>query len=155
MTVTDVKFIENPAFLKWVFNPTPDIEHYWEQYLIENPEEKSRLLELKHHLSELRFSNDTLRDSEKKNLADRIIKNLNQNLRHNKRQFILRSFMKYAAVAIIFTAIGSLLVYLNSNKESFFQQEVAQIVQIPSASQGPKLITSNGKNVDLKKSKSN
>lgn len=154
MTEFDQKFLENPTFVKWIFNTNPVIEHYWEQYLLEYPEEKNQVLVLKHYLSELKFSNDRLSHFEKEELAKRIMMKLNQDMKQNKRRLMLHSFLKYVAVAIVFAVIGGLLVYLNMDKESFYQQQVNQMVQIPSVTKGPLLITSNGKNVDLKKSNS-
>lgn len=154
MTAFEQKFIENPLYLKWIFNTDQDTEHYWEQYLLEHPEDKNQLLELKHYFEDLRFSNDTLRHSEKEEVATRIIKGLNLDYKQNKHRFIIYSLLKYAAVALFFAAIGGLLVFLNTDKESFFQQQINQIAQISSATQGPLLITSNGLNVELKKSNS-
>lgn len=154
MTPFDQKFIENPQFLKWIFNTNPAVETYWEQYLVEQPEEKARLLELKGWLMELKFSNNIPSLSEKEKLAKRIILRLERDTKQNRRKLILYSFMKYAAIALIFTVIGGLLVYMNTDSESLNQLQASQIVQTPLANQGPMLITSNGKNVDLKKSNS-
>jgi hypothetical protein len=63
--------------------------------------------------------------------------------------------MKYAAVAIVFAAIGGLVVYLNTGKNTYYQQFAEQIIRVPASGSGPVLITSNGQNVDLKKSNSN
>jgi ferric-dicitrate binding protein FerR (iron transport regulator) len=46
------------------------------------------------------------------------------------------------------------MVYLNTGKESVYQQLAGQLVEIPSSGHGPVLITSNGENVNLKKSNS-
>lgn len=154
MSVFDQKFVENPQFLKWVFYNNPAIDQYWEQYLLDHPEEKNQVLELKHHLSELKFSNDSLLYSEKEELAKRVVSRINHDLKQNKRRLILTSFLKYAAVAIVFAAIGGLAVYLKMGNESVYQQLAGQMIQVPSSTQGPLLITSNGDNVDLKKSNS-
>ncbi len=154
MTESDQKLIENPAFLKWIFHSNPDIETYWEQYLLEHPDEKNHLLELKESLTVLKFSNERLSFSEKKELAKSIIRRVNIKSKQNNRKSLIHTFMKYAAVAITFTVLGGLLVYLNIDKESLFNQQVNQNIQIPSAAHGPLLITSNGENVNLKESNS-
>ena len=154
MTPFDQKFIENPRFLKWIFNTNPAIEQYWEQYVIENSEEKIQLLKLKKQLEELNFSNDKLSLLEKDELAKQIEKRTNLKIIDKKYRLMLRSFLRYAAVALIFAAIGGLLVYLNMDKELFYQLPANQMVQIPATNQEPLLITSNGENVDLKKSSS-
>jgi transmembrane sensor len=154
MNSFDQKFIENPLFLKWIFNTGPAVESHWEQYLLEHPEEKNQLLELKDRLAELKFSNDRLQVSEKDELAQRISRVIDLDTRQTKRRQLVQSFMKYAAVAIIFAAIGGLLVYLNMGKVNIYQEFARQTVVVPASSQGPLLITSSGNNVNLKRSNS-
>lgn len=155
MTNSDQKYIENPLFMKWIFQNNPSTEQYWENYLLEHPEEKSQIQELKQRLLELQFSNDTLSYTEKAELGNLIVNRLDRDLKRTKRGLVLRSFMKYAAVAIVFASIGGLLVYFNIGKNTYYQQFAEQIIQVPASSSGPVLITSNGQNVDLKKSNSN
>ncbi len=154
MAVSDQKFIEDPRFLQWIFHNNPSVEQYWEQYLLEHPEEESQILELKARLSELKYSDETMLQIEKDDIAQQVIFRINLDLEKNKRKSIFISFLKYAAVAIIFASIGGLAVYMNSGKESIYQQLAGQMVHIPSEGQGPLLITSTGENVDLKKSNS-
>lgn len=154
MTHFDQKFIENPRFLNWVFNSNPVVENYWELYLNENPQEADQLLELKERMTEFRFLNDTLTNSEKEEFGKRIISLLNRELKHNKRRLLLNTFMKYAAVVLIFAAIGGLIVYFGKSEINEFQQFACQTIPAPSSVQGPVLITSGGKNVNLRKSNS-
>jgi hypothetical protein len=155
MTNSDQKYIENPQFMKWVFQNNPSTEQYWKNYLLEHPEEKSQIQELKQRLLELQFSNDTLSYTEKAELGNLIVNRLDRDLKRTKRSLVLRSLMKYAAVAIVFAAIGGLVVYLNTGKNTYYQQFAEQIIRVPASGSGPVLITSNGQNVDLKKSNSN
>src|SRR5665648_46470 len=154
MTVFEQKFIEDPQFLKWVFNSNPTINQFWESYIIEHPEEKKLIVELKNQLLELKISNNSIQHSEKEKLAKRILNQIDFNQKSKKRNLILASFLKYAAVAIIFAFIGGLLVYMSIGNVSVYEQFARQTIQIPSSNQGPLLITSNGENVDLRKSSS-
>ena len=154
MTAFDQRFIENPEFLRWIFNTNPAIETYWEQYILEHPEEKSQLLELKMRLTELQFSNEELDLSEKEELGNRIIRKLNRSLKQNKLRSITISVMRYAAVALIFAGIGGLVVYMKMGNELVYQEFARQKVEVPSSTQGPLLITSNGQSVNLIKSNS-
>lgn len=154
MAFSDQKFIENPKFLQWIFHNNRSVDQYWEQYLLEHPEEEAQILELKTRLSELKYSDETMLQIEKEDIAQQVISRINLDLEKNKRQSIFISFLKYAAVAIVFAAIGGLVVYMNSSKESIYQQLAGQMVHIPAEGQGPLLITSTGENVDLKKSNS-
>lgn len=154
MTSFDQKFIENPLFLKWIFNSGPAVDAYWEQYLLENPEEKEQLFELKTLLTELKYQDDPFSVSEKAELEKRVMRKIEQDTRQNQRRQLVQTFMKYAAVALVFTAVGGLLVYLNMGKESMYMDFVKQTIMIPSSAQGPLLITSGGSSVNLKKSSS-
>jgi hypothetical protein len=154
MTSFDQKFIENPMFLKWIFNTNLTIEIHWEQYQLDHPDEKAELLELKALLTELKFQDDSFSISEKAELEKRVLRKIEQDARHIKRRQLVQTFMKYAAVALIFTAIGGLLVYLNMGKESLYKDFAKQTIVVPTPAQGPLLITSNGNNVNLKKSSS-
>lgn len=154
MAFSDQKFIENPKFLQWIFHNNRLVDQYWEQYLLEHPEEEAQILELKARLSELKYSDETMLQIEKEDIAQNVISRINLDLEKNKRQSIFISFLKYAAVAIVFAAIGGLVVYMNTGKESIYQQLAGQMAHIPSEGQGPLLITSSGENVDLKKSNS-
>jgi len=154
MAVSDQKFIDDPRFLQWIFHNNRSVDQYWEQYLLEHPEEETQIVELKARLSELKYSDETMLQIEKDDIAQQVISRINLDLEKNKRQSIFISFLKYAAVAIAFAAIGGLAVYMNTSKESIYQQLAGQMVHIPSEGQGPLLITSTGENVDLKKSNS-
>lgn len=154
MTPFEQKFIENPLFLKWIFNNNLTIETHWEQYQLDHPEEKAELLELKAHLADLKFENASLPLSEKEDLENRVRRTIEKDARQIKRRQLVQTFMKYAAIALVFTAIGGLLVYVNLGKENVYQEIARQTIVVPSSANGPLLITSNGKNVDLKKSSS-
>lgn len=150
----DQKFIENPLFLKWIFNSSPAIEAHWEQYLLKHPEVRTELFELKALLSELRYQEDSFSVSEKAEMERDLLKKIEQDARQFRRRQLVQSFMKYAAIGLIFTAIGGLLVYLNMGKENPYQDFARQTIVVPTSAQGPLLITSNGANVNLKKSSS-
>lgn len=154
MAFYDQKYIENPLFTEWVFRPNPGIIQYWEKYLLEHPEEESQILELKSRLIELKYSNETLTPTEKIEIAEHVVDRMELEEENQKRRTIILSFMKYAAVAVIFAVIGGLVVYLKSANESVYKQMAGQIVQIPSEGKGPVLITASGENLNLKKTSS-
>jgi len=154
MTVSDQKFIENPKFLQWIFHNNRSVDQYWKQYILDHPEEETQIFELKARLSELKYSDETMLQIEKEQIAEQVISRINFDLDKNKRNSIFISFLKYAAVAVAFAVIGGLAVYMSSSKESIYQQLAGQMVNIPAEGQGPLLITSTGENVDLKKSNS-
>lgn len=154
MASYDQKFIENPLFTEWVFRPDNENIRYWEKYLLEHPEEESQILELKARLIELKYSNESLSSTEKIEIAEHVVDRIELDDEHQKRRSIVLSLLKYAAVAIIFTVIGGLVVYLKSDNESVYKQMAEQIVRIPAEGKGPVLITASGDNLNLKKTNS-
>jgi hypothetical protein len=153
MRPLDQKFIEDPQFLNWIFRNNPSVEQYWKNYMLENPEEMEHILELRQRLSELSFSNEVLLQSEKDELAQKMLAQIHAKQLRNTRSFVY-SLLKYAAVALVFAVMGGLAVYLTMEQKVEFQQFASQPIENPSSSQGPLLITSNGENVNLKKSNS-
>jgi transmembrane sensor len=154
MTQFDQQFIEDPLFIRWIFHPTPSVDKYWREYILEHPEEKDQIFELKQRLSELKFSNDELGYQEKNELSKRIEKRTNIGLNPQRRRLIITSLLKYAAVAIVFAAIGGLLVYLKLDKGLTDQQFAEKKVEIPTSINGPLLITSAGESINLRNSNS-
>lgn len=154
MTFSDQKYIENPMFLNWVFRPGPLVDQYWEKYLKEHPDEEAQIQELKSRLIELKYSDETLLQDEKEYIAEEIISRIERDEENQKRRAIILSFLKYAAVAVIFAVVGGLVVYLKSDKETIYKQMAGQIVQVPATGKGPVLITSTGENLNLKKNNS-
>lgn len=154
MTAFEQKFIENPLFLKWIFHSNTSIDQYWDKYLQEHPEERVQIFDLKALLGGLKYSTEALEYFEKEDIANWINLRIDRDLQKNKRKLLVASFMKYAAVAVVFALIGGLLVYLRTGGSSVFDRFADQIVQIPSVSQSTVLIRSNGENIDLRKSSS-
>ena len=142
------KYIENPKFLKWIFNTNPAIDIYGEQYLLEQPEMKTRIPELKDRIIELRFSNDMNCLSEKTELRTRFVRKINNNFKQTKIRVVFHCAMKYAAIALILFGIWGLVVYTIMGKETVFYEFVKQAIQVYSITQRPLLITSNCKNAN-------
>lgn len=154
MNSFDQKFIENPLFVRWVFRSDPATESHWEQYLLEHPEEKEQLFELKVLLAELKWTDDTISVSEKEELRKRVIRNMEFDSKQIKIRQLVLKIMKYAAAVLVLFAIGGLLYYIQMGKEPVFTDFAKQTIVVPNSAQGPMLITSNGNNVNLKKSNS-
>ena len=151
MRVPDQKFVEDPHFLKWVFHNNPSFDRYWKTYLEQNLEEKEQILELKQRLSELAITNDLLLPFERKELAQKILGRINLQPQRPARSRLLHSFLKYAAVALIFAVSGGLAVYVMMSKELRVQQLASLPIENPTSAEGPLLITSKGENVNLGK----
>ncbi len=104
-------YIEDQKFVKWVFEPDENINRYFEDYLRNHPEQKEELFRAKEELHLLSISNPKISFEKGLQLYQSI---MNQVSVKDKRTFRIRRmgvFMRYAAIAILFLAIGSMLVY--------------------------------------------
>ena len=109
--------IENPLFIKWIFNPTIELDLYWDEYMEKHSQETQSLLELKSKLRNIRIKNENLSEEEKLKLAYNIIKKLDVEDKKNRKSRKLNFFLKYAAVAVLFFSVGAAVVYLGMDHE--------------------------------------
>ncbi len=142
------RLIENPLFFKWIYHPTEEIESYWKQYLESNPNESNLILDFKAQFkSHLAHKNETLSDFEKKQLARRIITQLEAVDQKKNRFTIVQAAMRYAAVAILCLTIGGSLVYfyMQTSHRNFVVQSFSNTHNIKE----PLLIIDNEEQIPL------
>lgn len=107
------RLTENPLFYKWIYHSSEEIESYWEQYLKANPKDADKIIMLKSQFSQyVTYKEDRLTDIEKKELAKRILKQLEKVQSKRTKSIFVKSILRYAAVATLFFMIGGSLVYL-------------------------------------------
>ncbi len=139
---------ENPLFFKWIFHPTEELNAYWSAYLEHNPEDTNAVLEFKSQFERhLKFTNKSLKEEQKIELAHRIIKQLETVDHRKKRIVFFKNSLKYAAVALLFFTIGSSLVYLymDSRQAAFVVENSA----VPAPTQEPMLIIGEKQQIQL------
>lgn len=147
------RLIENPLFFKWIYQPSEEINTYWEYYLEANPAHAPQIEELKKQFEEhLKYREKQLTDTEKRTLAKRIILQLEKAEKRKKRRLVVRNIMRYAAVAFLFFFIGSGLVYLYM--ESRQSQQFVENNGLPAQVQEPMLIIGDEEQVSLNQGKS-
>lgn len=142
----------NPFYIRWVFNPTLELDLYWENYFIEHPEEAPHLFELKSKLSNIRLVNEKLSEEEKIKLAYEISRKLDREDARTKFRNRFVKLMKYAAVAVLFFSIGAIVVYINTEKNNL--AEYMSKMESPLSAKNPVLILPEGQSVALKNGES-
>lgn len=105
------KYIEDKKFIKWVFKPNDKIEKFYQQYMEEHPEERSKLLKLKEDLRKLAFTNKDYVPGTPDKIYRKILVDIIGMEKRNKWRNRFVSSLKYAAVAMLLVA-GSFMVYL-------------------------------------------
>jgi hypothetical protein len=146
------RLIENPLFFKWIYHSSVEIEDYWDSYMKLNPQEAAYIINFKKEFEKLRYTTERLSEQEKKDLAFSILHRLDVIDRQRKQHKIYLGLARYAAVAILFFAIGSFLVYMqmSQKKPGFFSQNF----EIPAYTDEPVLILDNQDKIRLKEKES-
>jgi hypothetical protein len=147
------KLIDDPLFFKWIFHPSPEVNDYWKNYLDLHRDEAEMILEFKEQIIQyFKYEGKILSDFEKKALAKKIILNLETTGRKKVQIHFIRTFMKYAATALIFFAIGGSLVFLYM--EGRQSRVVMDTAVLPATVHDPVLILGDREQIALNKGES-
>jgi transmembrane sensor len=143
------KYFEDKRFIEWIFSNGDHLDRWWKNYQASNPDEKQNIQKAKNILQHLRTDNRKLSEHDKILLFTRILRQVEDKERKSTR--MLAALMKYAAVAVLFFAIGALLFYKQDNfNPQFFAHETPEPVN-PNEAQ---LIRPHGESISLKEKKS-
>ncbi len=145
------KYIENINFIQWVFQPDAELEGWWNRFETDNPEEKRNILLARKVLMKFRTNNNELTEEEKIVLFSRVLKQIEEKRSIGKSRNFTLSFMRYAAVALLFFSIGALLFY---KQDQFNPQFIAEKLSEPIPENSAKLIRANGEDILLKQNNS-
>jgi hypothetical protein len=140
------KYIDNKNFIQWVFDPNEELELWWKKFGAENPYEKRNIELARKVLSNFRTDDKWLSEEEKIRIFSGILYRIEQKQVTSKHARFIIGMLKYAAVAILFFAIGAMLFYkkdqINPLFYSYSFDEQGAVDQA-------KLIRSNGQNITL------
>jgi len=145
------KYLENPKFIQWIFNPDEKTESWWETFGNENPKEKQNIQLARNILSKFKTSDKELSPDEKILLFSKILRQVEEKPQTLKTKRLFVGLLKYAAVAILFFSIGALVFY---HQHNFNPQFYSQNLDEPLPGNEAKLIRPNGENILLKEQKS-
>ncbi|MEL7589286.1 MAG: FecR domain-containing protein [Prolixibacteraceae bacterium] len=114
------KYLEDISFIDWVFKPTDELDLIWKEFCASHPEEIRNVQAAKRIIAQFRTVAEPLPEDEKIRLFAKILNQIEQKpkSRYFPKRFIALS--KYAAVALLFFAIGALLFYRQPANTSTF-----------------------------------
>lgn len=145
------KYLEDISFIRWVFEPTTELDLYWGQFIAAHIEEVKNIEQARKIILQFRTVAKSLTEEEKILLFARVLKQIEEKQKSGNHRRIFIGLAKYAAVAFFFFSIGALLFYrplnVNPTFESFNSEE-----RIPDNQ--AQLIRSNGENVTLAEKRS-
>ena len=140
------KYIDNKNFIQWVFNPNEELELWWKKFGVENPDEKRNIELARKVLFKFRTNDKRLSEEEKIRIFSGILYRIEQKQVKSKQARFIIGLLKYAAVAILFFAIGALLFYKKDQiNPAFYSYSFDE----QGAADQAKLIRSNGQNITL------
>ena len=142
-----LRYFEDSRFVEWIYHPSDELNHYWENYIRSHPDEKQQIQLSRSILLKVKSRKSDSDPGEAAALfADMMVK-----LHKKPGNHLIKSFLRYAAVALIFLCIGILMVYLpgrNQYKKWEIQADVSQ------NESDARLILSDGKKIILQEKES-
>ncbi len=147
-----LKYYEDPDFVRWVLNPTKDLEEYWDDYMKKHESEKEQIRIARMIVSHLQSAPTPNVSNVSKEVFSSIITELDNKGRKSRKKIILFSYFRYAAVGILFFVMGvAINQYLNNNNRD---NEVFENIQVNNSPGYSTLILSDGSNVQIPEKKS-
>ena len=145
------KYLEDITFISWVFEPTDQLDLFWNNYQTEHPQETKNIKVARKVVLQFRTIAQTFSEEEKILLFARVLKQIEKKEKSGKTVRLLIGLAKYAAVAILFFSIGALLFYRQEINHPEFYALTSE-VQVPDSQ--AQLICPNGENVILNEQRS-
>lgn len=145
------KYLEDKRFIQWVFHPNKELEDWWSQYEASNHREKNNIQLARKILSNLKTNDKQLPQEEKIIMFSGILRQIEEKQKPETKTFSVKGLLKYAAVAIVFFAIGAILFYRHDNfNPHFYAQKAEGLISDVEA----KLIRPNSEDIILSEQKS-
>jgi len=145
------KYLENPRFIQWVFATDNELNEWWQDFETSNPGEKHNLQEAKIILQRLCTKDKSLSEEDKIVMFSRILRQVEEQETKSIKTQVMYTWLKYAAVALIFFSLGALLFY---RKDTFNPQFYSHNTYEPANSDEAKLIRPDGASILLDEKKS-
>ena len=146
------EYINDPYFMKWVFQSDDLSNKYWNHYIKENPGEEKLILAIRDELGRLKLKHKVLSDSDKKQILQNILASKQKETQIDQFRRFARRVLPYAAVAVLFLTIGNILMYIYLGEKEGLSPQYYSTIEYTFPSDGPELILADGNNIPLNKS---
>lgn len=122
-----LSYFENEKFIRWVYDPDPELNSYWETWFSIHPEEKKEAESVRLMLLYFKPCEEKTAEDEVSKLFSNIIAKTRNTTPSNYRRLLV-PFMRYAAIALIFFSLGIFLTYqLNNNPSTVWDLAMSPI----------------------------
>lgn len=140
------RYLEDISFINWVFEPTSKLDIFWEEFGKLHPEEARNIQMARRIIQQFRTTAKSLSEEDKILLFSRVLKKIEEKQKTKKSSRFFLSFVRYAAVALLFFSIGALLFYHPTTINPAFY---AFNLNDRHSDDQAQLIRSNGENIIL------
>lgn len=106
--------LDNDLFMKWVIDPTPELQAFWENEMYGDNELKNNAYILKDIIKNIKIEEPTLSIDEKKLIWEKIEQNVGRG--KVKKRFFLRRWAQVASIASIVVLLAGGYFYISKNK---------------------------------------
>ncbi|WP_163712505.1 FecR family protein [Mangrovibacterium lignilyticum] len=115
-------YIEDPRFIRWTMDNDVEASAFYQKYMEEHPEEKAALIKAHEELLLLAVRNKSVSEKRKDAIYRNILaqKTIEQEI---KTRLLYRKLLPYAAVALVFFSLGSLIMKLTEQVNPHFVSE--------------------------------
>ncbi len=147
------QYIDDESFIQWIFAPTEELEKQWTDYYKRaNKRERKNIDEAKSVLLQFKSKRKEITEKEKLDLFSAVLHKIERREKSRVLHLFHSHVVRYAAIAIVFFALGAILFYQRDNQpdDFLFAEELNETVSEGDA----KLIRYTGESIDLEKDKS-
>lgn len=139
-------FLNDKQFIRWQLAPDEQLENYWADFIIQNPQFEKEINKAIRYLKTTGLNKSSLTQQEKEHLLERIIATIKANrAKARKRVFISMIGVSIAAMLVL---VFSLNLFLDNSKQSTLTNIDEKIVGNELESQDIQLI-SNSKTISF------
>lgn len=116
------KYIEDPRFLRWALENDAEASAYFHGYMEEHPAEKAALLKAREQVMLLAVKHKPVAALRKEAIYQEVLAH-EPFVAGNKTRKLLQKFLPYAAIALVFFALGSLIMSITQPNPAYLVPE--------------------------------
>lgn len=142
------QLIEDSNFIKWVFKPDAESEEHFSAFFKEHPELEKKYLQIKKELRLISITEKEISYEKGAEIFKAITNQINSSTTRKNSIRKIQGLLRYAAIAVIFFAIGSLFFYFPSRNKTDFK--FAEEVFLKNAQTSPVIYFADGSKREIK-----
>ncbi|WP_346857893.1 FecR domain-containing protein [uncultured Draconibacterium sp.] len=148
------KYTDDKKFVRWVLNPTEQLDSFWNDYKEKHPEELEQIQKARTIVLQLKSKKEKVTSAETENLFAGIMDGIEAKKKLDQKPRISRAFLGYAAAAVFIILIG-IKFYFSEYRSSFLEDAQKMVVESVDFSDNSQLVLANNRVIELKNTLAN